>query len=366
MRALIFAILLISNLNVLASDPVKPWTENGIWTGTIGDSKVMACFQRDVNPAYDQAAYFYLRYGKRIPLAPVQSSKTSWLEGDSKSPSGIWIINVQQDQIWGNWSNAAKTKSLPILLNRFKSISSDHSQTCSPHEDTFSPVVYKQSLSEKITRGDEQTFNGRRYRVISALQRPISSIELIGEGEAISYLNTLLMNELRAGLSAYYECPTYEQSEKSDYSSTIDPLFWNAQWISLVIRTSGDCGGAYPFSNYSYSTWNLVTGKQLKIGGWINYRSFNRLNKIITKRAIKQRIAFNPKEASEENNCLSTIQSNSDYQIRLSKKGFIFTQNFPHVVQACTDDIEITYDELMPFLTKKGKEAVMAIRKNGS
>jgi len=389
---LVCIMLLTCEAGASASGSDKAPPENGIWTGAIGDSKVMACFMRDDDPAHvNQSAYFYLRHSKLISLIPDPAKKTLWFEGNIKDPTGIWTIKVQGDQITGNWSNLAKTRILPISLTRFKSISSDNVSNCSPDLGVFDPVVYSQVAAEKVLFGGEQTVSGGRYRVLSVLDGAVKSIELLGEGEAITELNTLLANELRASMSAYYGCPTDGERdtrrrgkrEKPEYYSSIEPLFWNKQWISFVARTSGDCGGAHPFSDYSYSTWNLSTGKKHNLWEWIenskkaggspeyddyyfNYSAPERLNGIITKKAIKQRLAFNPKEATEENNCLDVIQGNSEYAIRLGTTGFVFTQAFPHVVQACTDDIEITYGELMPFLSKRGREAVMGIQKNGS
>lgn len=382
---LVCVMLLFGSITAAADfDEVVP--ENGIWTGTIGDNKVMACFMRDNDPAHtNESAYFYLRYSKLISLAPDPESNVLWLEGDSKSPSGIWKINVQHDRITGSWANPENTKTLPILLKRFKSISSDHSTSCSTESSVFGPEAY----AKKIVSGDVTTFNGRHYRVLSASNTEVSSIELIGTSEAITALNTLLANELRVSLSDYYKCPTSGEnisgkrgkSKTRNYVSSILPLFWNDQWISIISSTYGDCGGAHPFSSYSYSTWNLSTGKELNLWQWIknskkvggspehdnyyfNYSARKRLNTMITKKAVKQRLAVYPNEASEENNCLDSIQSNSEYQIRLGKSGFIFTQTFPFYAQACTDDIEITYSELAPFLTKSGKEAVTLLKKN--
>jgi hypothetical protein len=386
---LICAMLLTSILTVstLAADKAPP--ENGTWTGTIGNNNVMACFMRDGSTQTKQAEYFYLRYSKPIALVPDPGNQTLWFEDNIKDPTGIWTINVQDDRITGTWSNPAKTKALPISLNRFKTISSDYSSTtCSPEFDIFNPVAYPQVLEEKIELSKETpALNGRNYRGLSALGGAVKSVKLSGEGKVIAELNTLLLNELRAGISAYYECPTsgglYSRQKgkniKPDYMASVEPLFWNKQWISFVATVSGDCGGAHPFSNFSYSTWDLSTGRELNLWEWIKDSQktgsasggddgydFDKLNKIITQKAIKQRLAFDPKEADEENNCLDVIRDNNQYDIRLSKTGLIFTQVFPHVVYACTDDIEITYSELMPFLTKKGKKAVMTIQENGS
>lgn len=388
---LICTMLLTSSLLASASGSDKAPPENGIWTGTIGANKVMACFMRN-DPAHtNQSAYFHLRYSKPISLIPDPAKRALWFEDNVKNPSGVWTIKVQGDQIIGNWSNFEKTRTLPISLSRFKSISSSNASSCDPELGVFEPAVYSKVLTEKVARGSEGTINGRRYTVLSALDGAVKSVELLGESETITVLNTLLANELRENMSAYYGCPTTDErhsgkrgkQEKPAYDSSIEPLFWDEQWISFVARASGYCGGAHPFSDYSYSTWNLSTGKEVNFWEWItnskkansspeydhhyfNYSAPERLNGLITKKAIKQRLAFNPKEASEEGNCLDVIEDNSEYKIRLSKTGFIFTQAFPHVVQACTDDIEITYRDLMPFLTKKGREAVMRIQENGS
>lgn len=385
---LLFAILLTSSLTASASGFGNASPESGVWTGTIGDSKVMACFMRDDDPPRaNRSAYFYLRHSKLISLIPDPDKKTLWFESNVKTPTGIWNINVQHDRITGHWSNSVTGKTLVILLKRFRSFSSEHSPSCDPETDLFDPVVYPQVLSEKVAFGEEQTFNSRRYRVLSALEGAVKSVELIGESKTMAVLNTLLSNELKVGISAYYGCPTNGEgysgksgkNEKPDYDSSTAPVFWNDQWISFVSRSSGNCGGAYPFSGFSYINWNLTTGQIANLWEWIknskkkdgfpqhdpyyfNYSAPESLNVIIAKKAIKQRLAFNPKEASEENNCLDVIKDNKEYMIHLSKNGMIFSQAFPHVTQACGDDIEIPYGQLMPFLTKKGRDAVSEIQ----
>lgn len=386
----ICTMLLASSLVASASGSEKAPPENGVWVGVIGGSEVMACFMRDNTPDHaNQSAYFYLRHSKSISLIPHPAKSNVWFEGSVMNPSGIWMIKVQGDRMTGDWSNAAKTKALPISLTRVQSILSDNASSCRAGSGIFDPVVYPQVLSEKVASGDEKTINGRRYRVLSALDGAVQSVELLEVGEPIAALNILLENELRANISAYYGCSPNDERypgkkgrhEKSDYYFSIEPLFWVGRWISFVARTSGYCGGAYPFSERSYSTWNLSAGREVNLWEWIgnskkidgsskydryyfNYSAPEELNEIIIKKAINQRLAFNLEEATEENNCLDVIRGNSEYEIRLSATGFIFTQVFPHVVQACTDDLEITYGELMPFLTKKGREAVIGIRRN--
>jgi len=388
---LLAAVLLSFSLSATATAtaPVQIPPENGAWTGRIGDSKVITCFMNSDDPAHtNSSSYVYLRHLKHIRLTPDQSSKNTWLEGDPNSPTGIWTFDVQPNRISGTWTNPQKTRTLPIVLDRFKSIMSSYVTGCP--DEVFGSNALPQTHPEKITSSKEKTLNGRRYRVLSALGGAVTSAELIGEGQTIATLNTQLMNELRIGVWAYQSCPTAgelrgekRKNEKPDYNTSTEPVFWNAQWISFVSINSSDCGGAHPFSSTSYSTRSLLSGNEINLWNWIrnskkedaspqydsfffNYSAPAALNKIITRKFIKQRLALNLKEAHEENGCLDTIRTNSEYKIHLGRKGLVFSPSFPDFTKACEDDIEIPYGELMPFLTKSGRDAVQVIQQSGT
>lgn len=385
---LLAAVLLSFSLSATATAPVQAPPENGAWTGRIGDSKVMTCFMSSDDPRTNSSKYFYLRHFKHIRLTPDQSRKNTWLEGNPNSPTGIWTIDVQPNRITGTWANPQKTRTLPIVLDRFKSIMSSYVTDC-PYE-AFDSNAQPQTYPEKITASKEKTLNGRRYRVLSTLDGAVASAELIGEGQTIATLNTQLMNELRIGVWAYQSCPTAAElrgekrgNGKPEYSTSTEPIFWNAQWISFVSRNSSDCGGAHPFSGTSYSTRSFLSGNEINLWDWIrnskkedanpqydsfffNYSAPAPLNKIIIRKFIKQRLALNSKEAGEENGCQDAIRTNSKYEIHLGRKGLVFSPSFPHVTKACEDDVEIPYNELVPFLTKSGRDAVQVIQQSGT
>lgn len=52
------------------------------------------------------------------------------------------------------------------------------------------------------------------------------------------------------------------------------------------------------------------------------------------------------------------FESNNEYKLRLTKTGIVFSTSFPHVIQACDEDVEITYRQLQPFLTQTGEAQV--------
>ncbi|MEN9865555.1 MAG: hypothetical protein RL748_1145 [Pseudomonadota bacterium] len=246
-----------------------------------------------------------------------------------------------------------------------------------------------QTLAEKVGKGTQKSFMGRAYLPLQALDAAVTSFELQDSSKAAASLNRRLQNQLRINIANYHACPTgserdggkRQKDEKPEFQASIEPLFWNANWLSVVERSAGDCGGAHPFSGFTYSTWNLNTGEALNPWQWIkngrkaatsaadpnhyfSYAAPAALNKIIIKQAIKQRLTAFPHEASEANACVDVIKENRQYQISLGKTGLIFTPNFAHVVQACTEDAEISYAEMMPFLNPAGRAALQALRQN--
>jgi len=349
--------------------------ENGIWTGTIGNQEVMACFFHFENPNYEnKSGYFYLRHSQLIPLAPRPENTKIWYEDNSQTPTGLWTINERHgDLLQGNWSDATGSHILPIRLKRFKTLSMGDPTSsiigCNPEVvKLVNAAINTRVQKEKISFDKALTFDGKRYRIFGATEE-VNTLELIDKSEASTALNERLKNELAVGISEYYGCNTpSDEKEMHNYSASIELAFWNARWITFVRRTGGDCGGNHPFSEFYYTTWDLTTGKEVNLWTWVeqengklishldtfygNYSAPDQLNKIITEEAVK------PLGGDPENECLNIIKENAKYQLSLGKKGLVFHSSFAHVVQACDYDVEIPYKTLLPFLTKEGKEEV--------
>lgn len=379
-------LLTVFTANLMAAEVAAPRPpEDGVWMGTLGAQAVVACFDHHKEAvAADVRAYgryFYERYGKRIKLEPQPQSPGHWVEeGEKTSTTGTWEFRVTAgDLLEGQWSGPTGAPTALIRLKRFKTL------------EWFTPLVICEILApgsrfgaQKRQVSTKQTLpNSKQYRVLSVLDGAISTLELVGEGDGLASLNERLANELRIGAASYFDCPvsgeeptpTSIKTKKPDYSSSIALLFWNERWVSLAQNSSGDCGGLYPFSDTNRSTWALSAGTQVNLWTWIaashkpdalpdydayylNYAAPEKLNRLIVAKAVEARLAFNPKEAQEVPNCLDELTTNTEYEITLGTKGLVFSHHFPHVIQACSDDIEIAYSSLLPFLSAEGKKQV--------
>jgi len=356
--------------------------EDGVWVGTLGSQAVMACFEHQKGSGNTDASadgsYFYERYGKLIKLAPQAQSPGRWVERNEKLTTGVWDFHVTAgDMLEGQWSAPAGASTARLRLKRFKTLGRSDALSCETLAQGSRFGAQKRQVSAKTLP------TGQQYRVLSVLDGAISTLELVGEGDGLASLNERLANELRVGAANYFDCPVSSElptpakapKEKPDYSSSMTPLFWNERWVSLAQNSSGDCGGAHPFSDTNRSTWALGTGMPVNLWTWIkasrkpdaspdddddyfNYAAPENLNRLITAKAVKARLAFNPKEAQEEPNCLEALTTNVEYDVTLGAKGLVFSHHFPHVAQACDDDIEIAYSRLLPFLSAEGKKQV--------
>jgi hypothetical protein len=356
--------------------------EDGVWVGSLGNQAVTACFKHPGGSGEADAlaygSYFYERYGKLIKLEPQAQSPGRWVEMNEKVVTGGWEFRVTAgDMLEGQWSNPAGTPTAHIRLKRFNTLGSYDFLSCETLAQGSRFGAQKHQVSVKTLP------NGKQYRVLSVLGGAISTIELVGEGDQLASLNERLANELRIGAASYFDCPVSGelptpanvQKKKPDYSSSITPLFWNERWVSLAQNSSGDCGGAHPFSDTNRSTWALSTGAPVSLWTWIkasrkpdalpdyddydfNYAAPEKLNRLIVAKAVQARLAFNPKEAQEDSGCLDALTTNTQYDITLGTKGLVFSHHFPHVSQACDDNIEIAYSRLLPFLTEEGEKQV--------
>jgi hypothetical protein len=57
-----------------------------------------------------------------------------------------------------------------------------------------------------------------------------------------------------------------------------------------------------------------------------------------------------------------TIDTAEWWNIELNRTGFVFTPSVAHVVQACEEDVKVSFAKLAPYLTQEGKRNVAALQ----
>jgi alpha-tubulin suppressor-like RCC1 family protein len=332
----------------------------GVWKGTIGDLKIIACFDRSFD-----SGYYYLRHFRDIPLFDLDKQKLTWGEGSQEQQTGTWRLKpVGEERLEGEWSDAKGARRLPIVLTRLYS-DKDGKGGCML-EGTQSIAFNAPRVGAQKIIKERVKFNNNEYLKLSTLAGAIQGIELPDNDPRYVPVNKMLGKQFQAEVQAYFECQRSTPDRPvPDYQAEIRILFWNKNWLSIEESTNGDCGGAHPFNGSGYRNIDLVRGQEVNLWTWfkharkdsamadldysyVNYVAPESLNKLILSHLASPR--------SRDDECWQVLEENREYQLSLGQTGIVFSTAFPHVVQACNESVQIPYPELLPFMNDKGRE----------
>jgi len=333
----------------------------GVWRGTLGTQPIMLCLQRS---RIGDSSYYYLRHRATIALRNEDMVDARWHEGlDEAKSSGDWQLDAAQgDRMSGTWSGPDGNRELPIRLTRVPT-KGDPGEGCGfaggPQGDAYNaPRVDAEKL--EVTTGGDGT------RTVQARGDQLSVVELPDSVPNAAAFNAAMRGWLREQIVAYFDCSFWTTSAGSvDFNQQRQIELRAGAWV--VVRESYDssCGGAHPNAGVSYLTWNLERGKAVDPWSWIRDSKLkcdysddcgrgapDKLNAIILAKATRN------KDGDE---CADAVNENRSYGLRPSNSGLVFTTEFAHVIQACDEDVELSFTEVAPFLTAQGKAELKSL-----
>lgn len=365
-------LLLAGSASAAASVPA--WA--GVWHGSIGPYPVQVCFEHN-DAGGDLGWYYYLRHRQFIGLSPEAKARAGggvWLEDQADKHVVTWTLDgILPKRLTGTW--AAGGKTLPITLERAgtpgvadRPCTSDafHAPRELPPKRVFSPATLDgigyRSVRLEVPNGDAITHQG---------------FELLGTGAAVERVNRALNPKLpqtAAELADFYSCSrsTLNVGGPGEYDETTRPTLLTRSWLVAETTESGFCGGAHPFVGTQYRTWNLVTGAAVDPWTWFDSETVtltrhpgegkNPGYSEVKVGATLGRI-LEKKWSHDDADCADVMSADAHptLMLRPGKTGLLFTPVLPHVIYACTEDIEIPYAQIKRFLNAEGKAAVASI-----
>jgi hypothetical protein len=331
----------------------------GTWTGTIGKAKISACFQAEKGKYYTNGSYYYLKY--RQPIRLNEISDNLWAEPDSCE----WVIKTTTDSIVsGKWVNRNKTVSLPIKLSFMGTCKDGEESSEQPCGcDLFNSHI------EKMPPITVDTVKDSGYRYFRELKVASDNItmewfELCGGGETRKKINQVLRKgfpENNSDAKCFYSCRRGTLaafgSGECDFSQITKSYLWTAQYLEVSESNAGFCGGAHDFSGISYRTFDLSTGEEINLWSWIKrLPEYNEeLNTLILSKSKRD------KNDPDDTACVSMLNENKIYSIKLDTVGLVFYTEFGHCCRNCDEEFVVPFQEMMPFLTSEGKSKVKLI-----
>jgi hypothetical protein len=357
---------------------------HGVWIGSVGKATITACLNDDSDRVVQAGLYYYQKYKIPIALSIDKRAQTStistWRESD-----GIWQIHSNSpDYIEGTWTSVDQARRLPVRLKRAAYTQDDLATRNTPcGSDAFNQAI-EQSL--KKWSGAIVSNGAIRYRIVTyalpsgpedSYKNPEQSwetVELIGNAPAIKALNKSIRQLLEGSWS--FGCRrmglNLSMTEGTDTQRVDVRRIEN--WFSVTQRVVYDCRNGISISDVPY-VWSLTTGKQESLFSWLkNVSSAQRDEPPYTDGKLPPALdAFlatqfgkgNPNQhlsLSELEQCYGPYEPGSySYQIELDSDGLRF--NIPtNRNGSCGESFKLTFQELKPFLNKKGLQFAAKIQ----
>jgi alpha-tubulin suppressor-like RCC1 family protein len=326
----------------------------GVWRGTLGSDKVMLCL---LNPSRSDSLYYFERDGRGIGLVN-PSLNREWTEQAVDSARGTWTFAAAVgERLVGTWTAGDDSHTLPIHLSR---LAAPEREGANCMNASAFGVAFNQPRLDAVQLATETQDIDTQH--ISAFDGAIRFIELLNDNKQAIAFNQAMRRRLTDQLLEYFSCA---MSPNPMYTNALEVELRVGRWLILRESYESYCGGAHPNSGIAgYQTWNLATGALVEPWTWIansktqctgypcGYHAPDDLNKILLARATRNK-------ADDE--CVESVNNNIAYLLRPSSTGLVFSTDFAHVIQACNEDIELAYADLVPFLTEAGQQAVQSI-----
>ena len=337
----------------------------GVWQGTIGRLPVRACF--DDKDYGSQGAYYYTRHQRAIPLEQLERGGLVWAEEDGRDARRPrWTFTTTGRVLAGTWRHGRT--SLPFRLTRMP--------RPKPGESACGSLSFNQPRLQRSSIATARArIDGVGYTKLAFRPGPrfpgveIATFALDRPGPAAQRINRLLREPLReTGIrSDWFQCMTASlgaTARDGDYHVAIEPTLVAGRWLAVRQYQEGSCGGASPFNSTVSRTFDLGTGTEIDLHGWLNSRAVARdrnAEKLTALRpAFRQFILAGATPQDAE--CREIVRTTDYWDIGLRRTGLVFAPSLPRVAQACGEHILIPFNRLRPYLSPQGVAGVAALR----
>jgi hypothetical protein len=324
----------------------------GVWRGTVGGNAVSVCLAR----APFDSSYYYVRHRKSISLRTDDDGALR--EGADDAPSGTWRLGEARGaRLEGSWVSPDGARTLPIALDRVHVAGDDATcDSAAAREAYDAPRVARVEIIE----GEDFA------HTLTAAEAHVASVQVSRDAPHAAEFNAAMRDWVVEQIGEYFACgDSGARVGDADFETKREFEWQHGDWVVLHEWYSNSCGGAHPNAGVTYRTWNLAEGKAVEPWTWIRqgkpncaaadcgYAPPQGLNDLLHAKAGND---------GEDDECAAAIKDNIYYQLRPSAIGLVFTTEFPHVIQACDQDIELSDAEVAPFLSTAGKRALTSLR----
>ncbi len=366
----------VAVLALFATVPLSPataeagqWPSNlqGVWQGTLGAQPIRACFNEDV----PYGLYFYQSHLSDIPLQQPDGNEAQFVEGDGdahvKAPQ--WTLaSAGPDSLAGKWTSGSRT--LPITLKRVPVKASEDMGPCGSLEYQAPRLDGIRTLTKPAVK------DGLHYTRLILDPRgrfggdiSVETFAIDGDSPAVRQINDRLGEALDTSRDdSWFECVRMADASSpngASHNKSYQPHMVSTRWLSVGHHWDGYCGGAHPDAFNSAILFDRETGGEVDLLSWFNGRAVKReqVDKdVLTTVLPPLRHLILSGWKARDQDCGEAVRSEDYWHAELTRSGFVFTPDLPHVVAACGDEFRVSFARAAPFLTDEGKKNVAALQ----
>lgn len=361
---------LLIALAAASMQPAAAGPPAGIWEGTVGTLPVTACFMGPDEGAF--GAYYYRSRLQLIALAPVENMRGAFREAaggsDGTGPGADaprWQIERAAGSILtARWTSGRRT--LPVRLRRVAgAVDEGPCASLAFHRPRLAGVrtVSTRGTTDGVGWTKLRLDHGGRFGA------SVESFALDGNGAAVRRLNAIFGRPLSNDPPEWLDCirgTLANNPYEGEYQSSLEPVMISRHWLSVADGNGGFCGGAHPFDNSIYRTFDLTRGTEIDLHDWLNAAAVKRERVQGSTDVLKSlQPAFRTFFLTGwrgENDCDEIVRGTEFWTIGLTREGFVFTPSVPHAVRLCHETFTVGFDRLAPYLTPDAQAHVAALR----
>lgn len=359
MKRIVTLLALLLAAPLRADDaPLRPW--EGVWQGTVGTLPVRMCLQQS-SDTWSVGVYYYLSQLKTIRLE--RQDDGGWIEAAGKggAQSGRWTFAPAGNAMGGEWRQGARV--LPVSLQR---VAADISEGACRTREFLAPRIAAPKIKETPRNLGPFAYRALDWDVGKGFPEvSLSSFAFTPSQPGDKAINAALRLDpgKPEGDADYVGCfqgSIGSLGNDGDFSFGYAPHAVTRRYLTVAGNNGGFCGGAHPFAESWWITFDRRTGRKVDLGTWFTPAGIPRGESYFPDAAVRPlsadlRRAVVRHMRFEESECRDAVSETEFWFIGLERTGLVFSPSLPHVIMACTDDARVPFADLTRWLSPAGK-----------
>lgn len=320
-----------------AGDPLA-----GVWTGSVGTAKIVACFNNE-EAGSTSGSYYYERHKKPIQLSRKETQVHWTEEGDS----GHWTLSPPlASTATGSWRHPETGKTLAISL----SLAQPPGEEPSCASDAYNLAL---EVFPPLETGPVSDYVGRKYRTLRIADVP--TIELIdprtpGQKLVSRHLRNVLPRT-KDDLKDYFEKRRVflgRMGLAAQDETSVEISFWTDDYLT-VRYFRWEAGQGVRGARSDYNTWDLQNGAEVSLWSW--FRDNDPASTSLPP-PLRRYLFKGVKEAPE----CEYYYGKGSYELMLTETGMTIAEHA--FGSGCEQSFHVRFEKLGPFMTPQGKRAL--------